>query len=64
MAKDDKLKSEAPPLRPIEEWRERLGTPNWLFAAAKTKRDWPQGREVSETEYRAALRAAENEVIG
>lgn len=62
MAKEDKAKEETP-VRPIEEWREQLGTPDWLFAAARAKRGWPQGREVSEAEYRAAIKAAENEVI-
>lgn len=62
MAKEDKVKDETP-VRPIEEWQAQFATPDWLFAAARAKRGWPQGREVSEAEYRAAINAAENEVI-
>ena len=56
--------AEAQPTRhPVEKWRELLGTPSWLFAAAKVMFKWPVGRELTEEEYRQAIRAAEQEVI-
>lgn len=54
---------ESPPRRPVEEWRDALRTPSWLFAAAKAKYNWPVGLELSEVEYKKAIAAAENEVI-
>lgn len=62
MAKEDKVKEDAL-VRPAEEWRALFATPDWLFAAAQAKRGWPLGREVTEAEYKAAIKAAENEVI-
>jgi len=52
-----------PTRRPVEAWRDALGTPAWLFAAAQAKYNWPVGYECAENDYRAALHAAENEVI-
>lgn len=52
-----------PTRHPVEKWRELLGTPSWLFAAAKVMFKWPVGRELTEEEYRQAIRAAEQEVI-
>lgn len=49
--------------KPIEAWQKELGTPAWLFAAAKAKANWPAGAELSAAEYRAAIRAAEEEGI-
>ena len=46
-----------------EQLQQRLGTPAWLFAAAKTKFRWAAGQELTEEEYRAALEAAAKEVI-
>lgn len=61
MAKEEKTKTET--MRPFEEWAALLATPPWLLAAARAKENWPEGREVSESEYRAALKAAQSEVI-
>lgn len=55
--------AEVQPTHPVEKWRELLGTPSWLFVAAKVMFKWPVGRELTEEEYRQAIRAAEQEVI-
>lgn len=47
----------------VEALRDRLGTPAWLFAAARQKYGWASGQELTEEEYRAAVEAAASEVI-
>lgn len=55
----------APPeRRPVEAWAKDLAVPGWLFAAAKQKRRWPQGRETTKADFEAALSAALHERIG
>lgn len=56
-------KKEKTPKRQVEAWRDELGTPAWLFAAAKTKFNWPVGAELTEAEYKKAIATAEGEVI-
>ena len=51
------------PRQPVEAWREALATPAWLFAAAVAKNRWPVGFELSEDDYKRAIRATEQEVI-
>jgi len=63
MAKEDKAKDETPVVRPVEEWQALFATPDWLFAAARAKYAWPRGQEVTESGYKTAIKAAENEVI-
>jgi hypothetical protein len=48
----------------IETWKAELNTPDWLFAAARSAQNWPEGLELSEAEYSKATAAAEGEVIG
>jgi len=52
----------APELQTIEVWADRLGTPAWLFAAAKIGHGWPIGRELTEAAYLEALDASANVV--
>lgn len=40
---------------PIEQHAEQLAVPAWLFAAARAHHNWPQGRELTEAEFQAAL---------
>ena len=47
----------------VEQLQQRLGTPAWLFVAAKAKFRWAVGQELTEEEYRAAVEAAAREVI-
>ena len=47
----------------VEALRDRLGTPAWLFAAARQKYGWASGQELTEEEYREAVEAAASEVI-
>lgn len=49
--------------KPVEAWQQELATPAWLFAAARIRAKWPAGAELTAAEYRAAIRAAEEEVI-
>lgn len=63
-AKPAKGKPEPAERFTVESLRDRLATPDWLFAAAKMKHAWPTGREVTEAAYTAALEAAANEPIG
>lgn len=39
------------------------GLPAWKVAALKASTNWPQGYEVAEDEFKAALEAATGEVI-
>lgn len=47
----------------VEALRDRLGTPAWLFAAARAKYGWAAGQELTEEAYLEALEAAAREVI-
>lgn len=38
-----------------ETWAAKKGTPAWLFSAARTFHGWPQGRELTEAEFDAAV---------
>ena len=60
----EEKKREPKPLQPVEAYQQRLGTPDWLFAAAKALARWAVGTEVSEAEYLRAIEAAKREVIG
>ncbi len=44
-------------------WAEKHATPDWLLAAAAHKARWPEGQEVSEADYQAALEGASAEAI-
>lgn len=59
----EEKKTEKTPKRQVEAFRNELGTPAWLFAAAKTKFNWPVGAELTEAEYKKAISATEGEVI-
>lgn len=48
----------------VESLRDKLATPDWLFAAARQKHAWPNGAEVTEQAYAEAVKAAANEPIG
>lgn len=39
------------------------GLPGWQQAALRASTNWPQGREVTQGEFKAALEAATGEVI-
>lgn len=67
----DQAETPAPPpplaerLRlPVEDWGEQKGTPDWAFAAARAMHRWARGRELTETEYDAAVTAATTIPIG
>ena len=42
-------------LKAIEEWAKVKGTEEWLLAATKAAHKWGIGKEVSESEFAAAL---------
>jgi hypothetical protein len=48
----------SPDLKPIEHWRDILGTPDWLFAATKVGKGWAIGQEVTQAVYEKAVRWA------
>lgn len=52
------------PLRQAEEWAEAKKTPAWLFAATKAHENWPQGREVTESAFDAAVARTSGITIG
>lgn len=58
-----KAPADPPQRHPVETLREKAGTPDWLFAAAKQKHGWPVGAELTQVDYEAAIKAAGNEVI-
>jgi len=47
--------SPAAELLPAETWRDRKGTPLATFAGVRVLHDWPQGRELTEADYDAAV---------
>jgi hypothetical protein len=48
----------APERRPFEAWAKSKKTPRWVLAAAKAGERWPAGRELTETQFDAALQRA------
>lgn len=44
----------------IEAWAKELETPDWLFAAAKSIRKWGEGKELSKSDFEAAVDQAAN----
>ena len=44
--------------KPIEEWQRQKVIVPWLFAFASTQHHWPVGRELTEAEFDAAIKAA------
>jgi hypothetical protein len=53
-----------PSKKTIEAWRAELGTPDWLFAAARALKQWPIGKELEQAAYTAALDEAANVKLG
>ena len=49
--------------KPIEIWVIGKQTPGWLFAAARVLRRWPAGKELSEEEFEAGIKAARDLVL-
>jgi hypothetical protein len=47
-----------------EDWAKKLGTPAWLFAAARAYHQWPIGKEFGQADYEAALKKVLNERYG
>lgn len=45
-------------IKTIEQWRDALKTSTFDFAIAKAYASWPAGKEVTESEYKAAVEAA------
>lgn len=52
------------PLAPIEEHQRENATPAWLHAAALRLERWGLGRELTRTQYLAALERAANHPCG
>ena len=44
--------------KPIEQWQIDKGVHGWLIAFACMQNRWPQGRELTEAEFDAAIQAA------
>jgi hypothetical protein len=53
-----------PSKKTVEAWRAELGTPDWLFAAARALKQWPIGKELEQAAYTAALDEAANVKLG
>lgn len=47
-------------MKSVETWASELETPDWLFAATKTVKGWGLGRELSKSEFEAALVSTAN----
>jgi hypothetical protein len=53
--------------KPIEQWAEakkHTGAESWKFAVAKAFRQWPEGAEVTETDYDKAVKEASDQPLG
>lgn len=48
----------------VEAWAKERKTPAWLFAAAKQKHGWAQGKQVTEETYVAAVAETAKHRIG
>lgn len=44
----------------VEVWAAKVGTADWLFAAAKAGQRWAIGQEITEQQYSEAIEAAAN----
>jgi hypothetical protein len=42
-------------MKTIEDWAALKETPDWLFAAAKMRHKWGEGRELTEADYTKAI---------
>lgn len=54
----------APELLTVEQHAEGKQIPAWLFAAARAHHNWPQGRELTEAAFTAALEQTKGIRIG
>lgn len=45
--------------KPFEEWAKLAKTPKWLVNGAKCGNRWPVGKEMTKTQYDAAIAAVE-----
>lgn len=63
MARPEKTETEAP-RRAIEAWAEEKRAEAWRLAAARAMRGWAIGRELTEQEFDAAMKAAGEIRIG
>jgi len=57
------LARQPPPLplearKAVEIWQVELGVHDWLVAFARAQNHWPLGRELTRTEFEAAINAA------
>jgi hypothetical protein len=48
----------------VEDYAKKLGTPAWLFAAARAYHQWPIGKETGQGDYEAALKKVLGERYG
>jgi hypothetical protein len=53
----------APEIQPVENWLKKARLPRWKQAAVWAKYRWPEGREMTEAEFLAAVKATLEEVI-
>ena len=49
--------------QPLETWVVSKQTPGWLLAAARVLHRWPTGKELSEEQFEAGLKAARELVL-
>ena len=60
----DETKTEAPLVRPFEEWARLKATPGWTLNAARVAWRWAIGRELTEREYDDGIHRALTTEIG
>jgi hypothetical protein len=51
-------------MKTVEQWAAEKKTEAWKFSAAKAGENWPQGREMDEEAYDAAIERAANVRLG
>lgn len=59
---DPKPKAATPPTRTVEEWKAAKGSPEWAYRAAFVAFHWCHGLPLTESDYDAALHAAQHGV--
>lgn len=55
-----KAAPEPPPTRTVEEWATAKGSPAWAYRAAFVAHHWCHGLSMTESDYDAALHAAQH----
>lgn len=63
MPKTEAVEKPTAEIKPVEHWLSKARLPRWKQAAVWAKYRWPEGREMTEADFQAAVKATLEEVI-